>query len=393
MLSVFFRSLRLHLLWWIRSVLPTLHPAAPLSMRRWLLILIAMPFFTALQLVHWIGFLIDELCFRDYRKIKIEAPLFITGIPRSGTTFLHRTLAMDTSAYCSVVTWEAILAPSITERKVIAALIRADKYLGSPFRKVLNRLIEARTGDFNAIHEIGLNAPEEDYLWLLPAGGCFILSMAFPFSAWLRATATPQKMTDRQRRQFLDFYISCIRRHLYYHGSDRRFLSKNAAFAGWIGPLAERFPDARFLVCIRQPLNALSSQLRSLQPARRLFATDPEGTHTKELMTTVFRENYGYLSTLTEAMPPEQLAYLNQSDMRTASGPLIKLALHRLSLPIGNKLDQKLQSPDQESGIYQNKAADSLLNKEEIEVCLLPSYKTIMQSRHRIELPNSENGP
>ena len=78
-----------------------------------------------------------------------------------------------------------------------------------------------------------------------------------PFSKWLNQTINPEKMQQREQKQLLDFYVSCVQRHLFFHGQDRIFLSKNAAFAGWVGLLAERFPNARFLLCVRHPMSAL----------------------------------------------------------------------------------------------------------------------------------------
>jgi hypothetical protein len=39
--------------------------------------------------------LVDEVLYRGYRKVEVEAPVFIAGQPRSGTTFLHRTMSAD----------------------------------------------------------------------------------------------------------------------------------------------------------------------------------------------------------------------------------------------------------------------------------------------------------
>ena len=105
-------------------------------------------------------------------------------------------------------------------------------------------------GDFNEVHELDPTGPEEDYLWLLPTGSCFILLMAFPFSSWLKRTALLHEMPDTARGQLLEFYLRCIQRHLYCAPPGRRFLSKNAAFASWVAPLAARLPDARFVLCV-----------------------------------------------------------------------------------------------------------------------------------------------
>ncbi|MEM6704121.1 MAG: sulfotransferase, partial [Acidobacteriota bacterium] len=61
-------------------------------LRQDLALLVFLLIFVPLQCVHWLGFLLDELFYRGYRRVRIERPLFILGLPRSGTTHLHRTL-------------------------------------------------------------------------------------------------------------------------------------------------------------------------------------------------------------------------------------------------------------------------------------------------------------
>ncbi|CAN0606474.1 unnamed protein product, partial [Ectocarpus sp. 12 AP-2014] len=137
------------------------------------------------------------------------------------------------------------------------------------------------------IHTIGLDAAEEDYLALLPAAGCFFASLAFPGSAPLAALADFSTLPERRRRRLMDHYHALMQRHVYAHGG-RQLLSKNAAFASWGDALKERFPDAIMILCIREPLRAVSSQVSSLQPARSLFATDPDG----EELPRLFRQYY-----------------------------------------------------------------------------------------------------
>lgn len=383
----------LHFSWFIRSLRPGGHTAAPVTLRRILVLVFGMPIFISLQLAHWLGLFIDEICFRGYRKVKIKAPLFITGIPRSGTTFAHRSVAADRSSYCTVSTWEAILAPSITERKLLVGLRFIDRLIGSPLKRTVHHLLTKASGDFNTIHEVGLNAPEEDYLWLLPAGSCFILSMAFPFSRWLSCTVSPEKFPQEQRDQLLDFYISCIQRHLYHHGTNRHFLSKNAAFSRWIGLLAERLPDARFLVCVRHPGSALSSQLSSLRPARELFATDPDGNHTRERITNIFTANYKYLEQITKCMPDNRIAVIDQLDLRNHGASIINTALDRLSLP-SRKLRAETNSTKKKAtgNLHKHSAPDQGLKNQEIEICLLPHYRAIIQSKQRIQPPTQQHG-
>ena len=59
----FIRSLGLYFCWFLQSFWPNKDNAAPLSKRRILFLIIGMPLFLGLQMLHWLGFLIDEIFF------------------------------------------------------------------------------------------------------------------------------------------------------------------------------------------------------------------------------------------------------------------------------------------------------------------------------------------
>jgi hypothetical protein len=65
-------SLRLHLLWFSEALESRGRYLAPLGIRRLLVLLFLFPFFLAVQACHWLGFLLDEIFFRDYREVKIK---------------------------------------------------------------------------------------------------------------------------------------------------------------------------------------------------------------------------------------------------------------------------------------------------------------------------------
>jgi hypothetical protein len=341
-------------------------------------------------MVHWLGFLLDELLFRAYRRVEVRAPVFITGIPRSGTTFLHRSLAVDAQRFATVMTWEAVLAPSITERKVLRLLGRLDARLGGRVRQLVERSIEGSAGDFSAIHEVGLRAPEEDYLWLLPAASCFLLAFAFPFDDYLRRTARLDELSPPERQRLLAFYHRCIQRHLYASGAGRRFLSKNAAFASWAGALLEMYPDAVVLACVREPAGAVASQLSALRPARAAFASDPTGEYTAAIIMEMFAHNYHALAALSEAVPPARLAVLDQKELRSDARALIAAALVQVGIEPGTLITDALsKQPGQHRSGHRTEGTPALPRREEIEVCLQPAYTLIVNSRARVRASTS----
>lgn len=314
MYQSFIASLVRYSHWYLASLLPGRHPGAPLGPRR-LLFLLLFPAFLAVQLLHWLALLLDEWLFPAYRQVRLRRPVFIAGLPRSGTTYLHRRLAADPS-FTTVSAWEALLAPAICQRLLLRAAARLDRrYCNGAGGRLLVALLERMNGDFDSVHPIGPLDAEEDYLCLLPAGGCFLLLMAFPFAPYLEQVGRLQEMPPRQRRELLTVYHRLLQRHCYCHPG-RRLLSKNAAFACWLPFLARRYPDAALILCVRDPATALASQLSSLRPARRLFATDPDGSETTARFTGLYRDFVHCLAALAGATDSDRLRVVEQDDLR-----------------------------------------------------------------------------
>lgn len=263
-----------------------LEPALePLSLRRALFLLL-FPLFLLVQLIHILCLALDHLLFPAFRSTKLSSPIFVVGVPRSGTTYLHRELAQD-SAFTAPRTWELLFAPSLCQRYLVGALAGFDRVFGSPVSRALRVFVAREMREINEVHPVGLNAAEEDYLALLPGGGCFFAAMAFPASKRFRGLAGLDGLSPVQRRRVLDHYHGLLQRQVYFHGN-KQLLSKNAAFAAWTPFIAARYPDAKILMCIRNPSTALASQLSSLKGARDAFGTFPRDADLEDR----FRDHY-----------------------------------------------------------------------------------------------------
>lgn len=256
--------------------------------KRALVVALGAPLLIGLAGLHWLGFVLDELLFPGYRRIRVERPVFIVGIPRSGTTFLHRLLARDPS-FATMRAWECVLAPSISERYLVRAVGRALAPLAGRWpRNPLSR--------FDAIHPVRLTAPEEDFLVLLAAGACLLPAIGLPRAGWLWALAFfDRDLPERERRIVADFYFRCVQRHLYFHGAGARYLAKNPSFTPMLETLATRFPDATFIACTREPVSAVASQLSALRPALRLAGRGHVSPELRDRVLAMLRFYYRHL--------------------------------------------------------------------------------------------------
>lgn len=134
--------------------------------RRALIIVAYLVVVPIVELIVWTGLLLDLLLFPRFRRVRVEAPVFVVGNFRSGTTFLHRLLAADRERFTSMKMWEVLFAPSITQRRLVVGLVRLDRWLGRPIPRFI-RWMESRWQQANVMHEVSLAEPEEDeYLCL-----------------------------------------------------------------------------------------------------------------------------------------------------------------------------------------------------------------------------------
>jgi glycosyltransferase involved in cell wall biosynthesis len=234
--------------------------------RRWVVTLLlggGLPFALA---YYALGLGLDEVLFRRYRRQPVRRPVFILGVPRSGTTALHEALAHD-SRFTTQQTWECLLAPAISHRYAWHGLARLDRRLGRPLQRLAGALNRRFLAPLTDAHPIAARAPEEDYLSLLPWLSAFILVVAFPDSRRLwRLGRGDAALTEAEKRRLMRHYRRNIQRHLFFHGGQRTYLAKNASHATLVATLQTAFPDARFIACLRDPAEVVSSQLSSLAP-------------------------------------------------------------------------------------------------------------------------------
>ena len=381
MRRAFLISLRLHAKWFLQSWGKKGRRLAPLGPRRLVFLFLVYPLHCLLQAMHWTGFLLDEVFFRRYRKTEITAPVFITGIPRAGTTFVHRTLSRDTAQFTTMRTWELLLAPSITGRRVILAMGRLDKAVGKPLGRILNALTRRMAKELDDVHVVDLEAPEEDYLVLLPAGGCFLMALAFPASRSAWQLGLLEQLPEPDREALLDFYHRCLQKHCFLHGKEHRLLSKNAAFGTWIPWIREKMPDARFLVCVRDPLQALSSQLSSIEGGLRFFGTAGNRPFIREAFVETHLAAYtGIEEDLRTG--GEGVAVIDQERLAADPGKVLERAARQLGIlsdPLRAVLAEQQARHANHSSNHTHAPEDWNLDETAFESCLRDAYAGILK--------------
>lgn len=199
-----------------------------------------------LRLLVRIGLILDHVFFPSIRKKHIS-PLVIVGNPRSGTTFLHRFLirqGMGTGAQL----WQMVY-PSLSLQKLI-----------KPILPLLEKISPARHHS-TAAHETSLSSIETDDISLLFKffDGFFLYGFILAFAEEDLFDWFDPKKRDTAKRDF-DWYQNLWQR-LAVTAKHDTVIPKLFSLSTNIPAFQNRFPDAKILYMVRDPLNVLPSGL------------------------------------------------------------------------------------------------------------------------------------
>ena len=343
---------------------------ARLTPKRAAILLFFFPIFTILKLSSWLGFTWDDIFYKGYKQQKLAQPVFIIGNPRSGTTFLHRLLARDERNFSYIRMWEVIFAPSIAQRKLFWFFQKLDNALGGKFQGWLLDQ-EKKTWLSNPIHKIGLLEPEEDESILFSMWETIFTSVVFPHPELVRNYALFDKqMPLFRRRKIMQFYRSCLRRHLFARNSNKKFLSKNPTFSPKIGSLYEFFPDAKIIYLVRNPLDTIPSIISWMSYQWKQFSDPAENYLFKDYMLELAREWYQYPLERFAKAPAESYAIIRYEDLVQNPRQIVADIYENFGFYLAPEFEKILEEATQSAPRFLSKHKYSLrkmgLSKKEI---------------------------
>ena len=302
-------------------------------------LLVAVPIVSSF---HAICFLLDRLVYPDLRKIEVKAPIFMVGHARSGTTLTHRLLSQDGGRFSSFLLYE-LYFPSLIQKKLIRWVARVD---AERWRGLLAGQLRAwedwRYGPSRHMHEMGLTQPEEDdiVLYWSMAAGFWITKM--PYMGDLDF----YYMNDwpaRKRRRYNDFYRECIKRQLHLNGPEKIHLSKNPMYSGRVASLHEAFPDARFIVNVRDPNETIPSLLKLVRAGWKQLGWDPE--RQKRCLAILAGQSwhtYKHPIEFLDANPNIKSAIVDYRDLTSDPAATIEKLYQDLDLPMTSEFREQL---------------------------------------------------
>jgi hypothetical protein len=210
-----------------------------------------------------VRFLSNLLAIRDHARqnpaaesAPIRQPIFITGLPRSGTTFLHRLMLTDPANRAPAV-WETIYPSSAAGTKT-ARIARVTRQL---------KAFDWLAPEFRALHPLEATSPQEcsEITAHVFRSLRFDTNYHIPsYRHWLDADVERHLPAYRFHKQFLQFLQ-------HQDGHQRRWVLKCPEHLFAIQAIRAVYPDARMVFVHRDPVKVLLSQSRLTEVLRRPF--------------------------------------------------------------------------------------------------------------------------
>lgn len=181
----------------------------------------------------------------EIRDVEIVAPMYLTGLPRTGTSALLNLLSQDPAAR-PLKLWEAMNPSPLPGNPPEA---EDPRYLGI---KAFTESVYEANPDFDKIHHTSADTSEE-CIHLLNHAFCDVQFgvevLMEPYASWFRA----QDLHASYR------YYADQLRMLQWRSPGERFLLKSPAHLWALDILVELFPDCSIVVTHRNPLECVPS--------------------------------------------------------------------------------------------------------------------------------------
>jgi len=202
----------------------------------------------------WLQLLKNRLLVEDLLKrhpeihdVRIDRPIIVCGLPRTGTTHLHNLIAAD-PALRSLPYWES-LEPVLPEHE---APVVGEPDPRRARTEAALEFVNTAMPHFKRMHEMTVDHVHEE-----------IQLLAIDFSTMLFETLAPM---PTWRDYYLAHdqtphygYLRTVLQALQWLRGGERWVLKSPQHIEQFGPLAATFPDATFVVTHRDPVSVTTS--------------------------------------------------------------------------------------------------------------------------------------
>lgn len=275
---------------------------------------------TGLQLLEerLIGQLVNRLVMEDYlrrypqiTRIEIDDPLVIVGLPRTGTTMLQRTLAVDPRFY-SAAWWETRFPAPLPEETLAAPLKRIAQARAEValMAEVIPQIL--------AIHPLDAMLCDEEFMLMEHSFMCAMDAYVNvpSYTRWLdRQDQRPVYSQLKKMLQFLQW-----QKQQRGEPTGQRWLLKAPQHLHTLDLLLEQFPRAQVILTHREPAQTIPSMASMAHTLWQMYSDNPDPKAAGAQWNTRMARGISHTLQVREQHAPERFLDIHFAD--TVQQPL-----------------------------------------------------------------------
>jgi hypothetical protein len=241
----------------------------------------------------------DRQVYPEISQQKIREPLFIVGLPRSGTTLLHILLAAD-PCHRAPLTWEVMSPSPPTSQEREQRIQRAARNLAA---------LRWLAPTFEAVHTTGAELPQECVSLMSPT------FMSDQFDTMYKIPTYRAWFFSQDLRPAYQFHHRFLQ-HLQFRKSCDRWILKAPAHMFAAPALLSIYPDARFVQVHRDPLEAVASVSSLVTILRRVFSDSIDPVQVGQDAITYWAQAVKTFLRARDQLPASRVCDLYYADVR-----------------------------------------------------------------------------
>jgi hypothetical protein len=301
---------------------------------------------------------------------EIREPLFIVGLPRSGTTLLHTLIAADPE-HRAPLTWEVMSPSPPTSANERQRIRHAERSLAS---------LQWLAPTFRRVHAVGAELPQECVGLMSPTfmSDQFDTMYNVPsYRAWfLKQDLLP---AYEYHRHFLQ--------HLQQRQSARRWVLKAPVHMFALPSLLSIYPDARFVQAHREPLQAITSVSSLIAILRSVFSDAVDPAQIARDALQYWSETLALFMQERDRLPPERIFDLDYRAIQRDPIAAVRSVYEYFGWCLSREAEKRMRTalanqPREQNGFHHYEPSQFGLEATEVE-------QRFSAYRERFGLPSS----
>jgi hypothetical protein len=311
---------------------------------------------------------------------EIRAPLFIVGLPRSGTTLLHTLLAADPE-HRAPLTWEVMSPSPPTSENEQRRIRRAAKDVAS---------LQWLAPTFRMVHALGAELPQECVGLMTPT------FMSDQFDTMYNVPSYRGWFLKQNLLPAYDYHRRFLQ-HLQQRKSERRWILKAPVHMFALPTLLSVYPDAHFVQAHRDPLEAVASVSSLIAILRSVFSDAVELTQIGSDALQYWAETMKVFMEERAQLKPGRICDLHYDEIRCDPIEAVRRVYEHFGWPFSSEAETRMRDvlanqPREQNGFHHYDASQFGLDPGDVAARFSDYHQRFGSSAQNVSRPAESTG-